>query len=192
MSLSIDLYKKYTYADYISWIDDVRRELINGFIKLMSPAPARKHQCVVLNLGRTIGNFLDKKSCKVYIAPFDVRLPNNENSNELINTVVQPDVSVICDNSKLDDKGCIGAPDLIIEIVSPTSLHHDTVVKHKVYEQAGVLEYWIVFPGELAVEVFQLINNKFILRNVYTGNDNVPVGIFNDQLFINVADIFSE
>lgn len=187
----LDLNKRYSYADYFGWVDDVRRELIDGFIKMMSPAPARKHQGIVSNIGRHFGNYLHKKPCKVYFSPFDVRLPKNgEKEDKKLFTVVQPDICIICDPSKLDDRGCLGAPDLIVEIVSPSSLHHDTVIKHKVYEDAGVKEYWIIFPGEQVVEVFKLVDQKFQLRDTYSGNVDIPVGIFNDELTINLPDVF--
>jgi len=118
-TLNLDLSKRYTYADYLTWMDEKRREIFNGFVKLMTPAPSRKHQEISFNLTRILGNYLIRKNCKAYHAPSDVRLPKGktQKDNEIY-TVVQPDIYVVCDLSKLDEKGCLGAPDLIIEIVS--------------------------------------------------------------------------
>ena len=126
MELNLDLNKQYTYADYLTWLDDKRRELINGFIRMMTPAPRRIHQKLSMRLSLKIGFFLEKKQCEVYHAPFDVRFVEKSRTNDkdIIN-VVQPDISIICDLSKLDDKGCLGAPDMIIEILSPSSKKTD-------------------------------------------------------------------
>jgi len=116
-TLNLDLNKRYTYADYITWLDDKRRELIDGFVSLMTPAPALKHQAISGKLYLSFGNYLIRKNCKIFHAPFDVRLPNNDDKDDdKVYTVVQPDITVICDKQKLDKRGCIGAPDLIVEI----------------------------------------------------------------------------
>ena len=135
-TLQLDLNKRYTFADYLTWMDDKSRELINGFIKMMSPAPRRIHQEVSARLFTQLWEHFSTKDCKVYFAFFDVRFPNNpdETSDEQVYTVVQPDISVICDLTKLDDKGCIGAPDFIIEIISPGTAKRDVEDKYYFYE----------------------------------------------------------
>ena len=193
--LNISLNKRYTYADYLTWLDEKRRELINGFVHLMTPAPARKHQEISGKIYLEIGNYLlDKNSCKVYTAPFDVRLPKSEKekTDEKIFTVVQPDLCVVCDPSKLDDKGCIGAPDLIIEIISPSTSKKDIIDKYKVYEESGVKEYWIVNPNDENINVFVLDKNGvYQLNGMYAGDMKIKVSIFDD-LEISLEDIFKK
>ena len=148
MELALDMTKRYTYADYLTWLDDVRRELIDGVVSLMS-APLRIHAKVSRNTVRALDDYLRKSncSCEVYDAPFDVRIPHNgETEDNKIYTVVQPDISVICDHAKLDDRGCCGAPDMIIEILSPGNRKKDMYDKFLLYEKAGVREYWIANP----------------------------------------------
>jgi Uma2 family endonuclease len=191
-TLQLSLNKRYTYADYLTWLDEKRRELIDGFIILMTPAPVRKHQDVVRQTLLIFGNYLfTKNTCKVYSAPFDVRLPksNKDKADDKIYTVVQPDICVICDPSKLDDKGCIGAPDLIVEIISPSTAKKDLVVKYKIYEQAGVKEYWIVNPIDENINVFVLTDGKYQLNGMYGGDMKIKVSIFKD-LEISLEDIF--
>jgi len=152
----LDLNAQYTYADYLTWQFQERVELLHGKIREMS-APNRVHQGISLNLSRLFANALWKSPCKVYAAPFDVRLtPFSQVKNTAVITVVQPDLCVICDPAKLDDKGCIGAPDLVIEILSPGNSKTEMKDKFDLYEEAGVLEYWIVFPGERSVQIFNL------------------------------------
>jgi len=192
MELVLDLNKRYTFADYLTWIDDKRRELIDGFIKIMSPAPNRIHQTLAMNLLREISWFLKKRKCKVFASPFDIRLPKNgENDDDKTYTVVLPDICVICDLSKLDDRGCIGAPDLIIEIVSPSNTKHDVETKFKLYQEHGVREYWIVFPYEKTISVFLLNEkNKYEIIGMYAENSKVPVNIFNGELLIDLLEVF--
>ena len=156
----LDLNKVYTYADYLTWQFDERVELIKGFIRKMSPAPSRKHQTLSLKLSVLLYNFLDKSKCNLFVAPFDVRLPIPSKKKDT--TVVQPDLCIICDESKLDDQGCNGAPDLIIEIISIKNAKHDVDTKFRLYEEAGVMEYWIVYPEEKMVSLYYLENNKYI------------------------------
>lgn len=159
----LDLTKKYTYADYLKWTFQERLELIKGKIYAMSPAPNRKHQVVSHNLTLEFGNFLRNKTCQVYAAPFDVRLtPRKKDKSGKIHTVVQPDICVICDLEKLDDAGCLGAPDLIIEILSPGNTKKEMKEKKEVYEVNGVKEYWIVHPTEEYVLQYYLENNRYV------------------------------
>ncbi|BAU52793.1 Uma2 family endonuclease [Mucilaginibacter gotjawali] len=149
MQLSdLDFSKTYTYADYFKWQFDERLELIKGKIFTMSPAPSRSHQEISLAITLKIGNYLKGKPCKVYTAPFDVRLPRSSKEDNAIITVVQPDICVVCDLSKLDDRGCIGAPDIVVEILSPGNNKKELRNKYEVYEEAGVKEYWIIHPSE--------------------------------------------
>ncbi|MCX6272322.1 MAG: Uma2 family endonuclease [Bacteroidetes bacterium] len=192
-TLKLDMSKRYTYADYLSWMDDVRRELFDGIIKLMTPAPSRKHQELSVNLTRIYGNFLLHKQCKVYHAPSDVRLPKDKknSSDQTIYTVVQPDIYVVCDLSKLDDRGCLGAPDLIIEIVSARNSKRDIKDKFEIYQEHGVREYWIVNPNDENVTVFVLDeNDKFQFVGMYAGDDKIPVNIFNGDLKIDLTEVF--
>jgi Uma2 family endonuclease len=144
----------YTYADYLLWQFSERVELLRGKIRQMA-APNRKHQDISGKIQYEIRTALLKSPCKVYDAPFDVRLTRTRNDKE-VTTVVQPDLCVICDPSKLDDRGCNGAPDLIIEILSPGNSRTEMKDKFELYQEAGVLEYWIVSPIEKMIQVFKL------------------------------------
>ena len=151
----------YSYADYLSWTDNKLRELLNGISHAFS-TPLREHAEITSFLMIKAGSFIKRRKgkCKVYHAPFDVRLPlNNETDNDKIHNVVQPDICVVCDPSKLDEKGCMGAPDLIVEVISPSTGKRDFNEKYFLYEAAGVKEYWIVFPLDKAVTVFLLQKN---------------------------------
>lgn len=146
----------YTYADYLSWSDEERWELIHGIPYNMSPAPSRKHQEIAGEMYRQIANYLSNKKGNVYIAPFDVRLAENYADDHLIDTVVQPDLSIFCDSKKLDDKGAIGAPDWIIEILSPSTKDKDINTKLLLYQKYGVKEYWILDPDKDIVYTYTL------------------------------------
>lgn len=146
----------HTYAEYAAWPDDVRYELIDGIAYAMDPAPTRRHQEVALELARQIADALEGSPCRPYIAPFDVRLPRADEADGKIDTVVQPDISVICDKAKLDERGCRGAPDWIVEVLSPGSAGHDQVVKRELYERVGVREYWLVHPIDKVVTIYLL------------------------------------
>jgi Uma2 family endonuclease len=192
-TLNLDLNKRYTYADYLTWMDDVRRELYNGFIKLMTPAPSRKHQKVSSNLHGVFWSYLRHKDCEIYSAPSDVRFPNNSSSknDKQVETVLQPDLYIVCDLKKLDDKGCLGAPDLIVEIVSPSSSRKDLKDKFEIYQKHGVQEYWIVNPNDENVNVFvRNENGKFELKGLYPGDDQIPVNIFDGDLIIDLTWVF--
>ena len=193
-SLNLDLNKRYTYADYLTWIDDVRRELYDGLIKLMTPAPSRRHQDISTNLVSIYWYYLRNQQCKIYHAPSDVRFPKDRKSLEdkQVYTVLQPDLYVVCDLSKLDDRGCLGAPDLVIEIVSPKNSKRDVKDKFDIYQQHGVREYWIVNPNDENVTVFVLDDNsKFQFVGMYAGDDKIPVNIFNGNLKIDLTEVFA-
>jgi Uma2 family endonuclease len=185
----LDPNKTYTYADYLMWRFQERVELIKGKIYRMSPAPARRHQKISIKLSRILLNYFDNKKCEVYTAPFDVRLPLENNNNPY--TVVQPDLCVICDLNKLDDQGCNGAPDFIIEISSPRTAQKDVQEKFEIYQEAGVREYWIVAPEDEMVDVFLLNEeNKYIHSGKYANQDRLKVNIFND-LEIDLTKVFA-
>ena len=164
----LDLSKSYTYADYLKWTFEERVELIKGIIKKMSPAPSRMHQTVSVEILGIFREFFKNQSCNLYHAPFDVRLPVPSKKKDT--TVVQPDICVVCDESKLDELGCNGSPDLIVEIISPNNSKHDTVTKYNLYEEAGVLEYWIVDPINRMILVYILENGKYRGLNPFAEN----------------------
>lgn len=182
----------YTYADYLRWDDNKRYELYNGIVYEMLPAPSRRHQEVSANLLFQFKRFLHGKPCKVYHAPFDVRLPKSEReiADNEIYTVVQPDIVVVCDLQKLDERGCIGAPDLIVEILSPSNSKNDIDDKFTLYEEAGVREYWIVHPLEETLLIYHLNEHgKYVYQNIYSNMSQVTVGIF-ENIIIDLQDIF--
>lgn len=182
----------FTYGDYVNWSDDERWELIEGFAYNMSPAPSRRHQEISRELEIPIAVFLNDKPCEVYDAPFDVRLPEADEDDEDIETVVQPDIVVICDEKKLDDKGCRGAPALVIEILSPATSSKDMKIKLSLYERHGVKEYWIVHPIDNFVLVFKLGKNKMYGKpEVYTEEDKIKTPIL-DGLEIDLELVFKE
>jgi len=188
----LDLNGKYSYADYLTWKFDEYVELIKGKIYKMTPAPLNIHQTATGNIFTLFKNYLKKQKCKVFIAPFDVRLLKETKEDNEVFTVVQPDVCIICDSNKLDPKGrgCIGAPDLIVEVLSNSTLKKDLNEKFNLYEASGVKEYWIVSPVEKFVSVYELVNDKYELRDHYE-EGNIPVGIF-ENFEILVEDIFDE
>ena len=176
----LDLNKTYTFADYLLWRFKERVELIKGKVLKMSPAPATIHQKISFRFGGIFYNFFKDKSCEVFSAPFDVRFSN---SNGITNTVVQPDLCVICDLNKIDKKGCIGAPDLIIEILSPGNSKNELSLKYNLYEEYGVLEYWIVHPLEKNIQIFVLEEGRFTGKKPITEDDNVTSYIFSNLNF---------
>jgi Uma2 family endonuclease len=151
----------HTYADYLLWPDEARYELIDGLAHAMGPTPVPRHQEVALELARQIADALEGSPCRPYIAPFDVRLPQANESDDQVDTVVQPDISVICDKGKLDEHGCRGAPDWIIEVLSPTTAGHDQIVKRALYERVGVREFWLVHPVDQLVSIYLLENAAY-------------------------------
>lgn len=159
----LDLTKTYSYADYLLWQFQERVELIKGKIFEMSPAPSRKHQVISRILNRYLDRYFEMKPCGLFYAPFDVRLINFKKSTDdnKVFTVVQPDLCVVCDNSKLDDRGCIGSPDLVIEILSPGNSKKEMGIKFNLYEENQINEYWIVDPTENSIFVYTLKEGKY-------------------------------
>jgi len=155
MSTAEKLQQRYTYADYAQWSDDNRWELINGEVYAMT-ATLRLHQDIVFELAGQVRNYLQGKPCKGYVAPFDVRLPRQDEVDDKVETVVQPDLSVICDQSKLDKLGCRGIPDWIVEVLSPSTMLKDMNTKRSLYEQHELKEYWLVHPEDRWLMVYTL------------------------------------
>jgi len=169
-----------TYGDYLKWSNERRYELIDGQVYIMTPGPSRQHQKLLVELIRQFSTYLFDKECEIYAAPFDVRLPEGEEKEDDILTVVQPDLLVVCDEDKLDKKGCKGAPDLMIEIISPSSGGRDRRDKRDLYEKHGVKEYWLVDYNEKIVEVYLLNEDgQYGKPAVYLEDDKVPVDILN-------------
>lgn len=190
---ALDLNKMYSYADYITWQFKERLELIKGRIFKMSPAPNRIHQEVSGILHLTLGNFFKNKPCKLYSAPFDVRLydvKKSQKADKEIFTVVQPDLCVICDHSKLDARGAIGAPDLIVEILSPGNTENEMKVKFELYQESGVKEYWIVEPNDKLVLRYVLQNGNYIGLAPLIKTDVLTCDLFPD-LKIDLEEVFN-
>jgi Uma2 family endonuclease len=177
---------KYSYADYLQWNDEQRWELIDGIPYNMSPAPSNTHQRVSISISSLFYNYLIDKPCEVRSAPFDVRLSEQDQTTA---NVVQPDISIICDAHKMDEHGCKGAPDLIVEILSPRTALRDRRDKFRLYEQYGVREYWIVDPLHETIEVYLHQENRFGKQQVYAKGDVIQVSIFADCQ-MNLDDIF--
>jgi Uma2 family endonuclease len=184
--------KIYTYADYLTWQFDEMVEIIKGKVFRMSPAPVTKHQRISTNLTLLVAFFFQKRPCQVFHAPFDVRLPKRKDSrDDQILTVVQPDLCVICDESKLDEKGCVGAPDLVMEILSPSTRKKDLQDKFELYQETGVREYWIVHVEETIVEIFYLDEmGLYRLHRIFTNDDTASSHIFPD-LQMKLGEIFA-
>ena len=179
------------YADYLADESDERYELLDGEI-VMQAAPSPVHQEISMELSRQLANFLEGKKCRVYPAPFDVRLFEEEgDSPENVYTVFQPDISVICDRSKIDSRGCKGAPDLVIEILSPSTAGYDWIDKLNQYQKAGVREYWIADPQNQLVYVFLPKEGQLLLNKVYNKTETVQVNIL-EGCSIDLSRVFPE
>ena len=191
----LDMNGTYSYADYLTWRLEESVELIKGKIMAMSPAPNRKHQSITGNLFLSLGTHFKRKSCSVYIAPFDVKLYDNHKSrlsDREVFSVVQPDLCVICDKDKLTELGCDGAPDWIIEVLSPGNSKRELRLKYDLYQENGVIEYWTVHPVEQAVYQFVLDqNHKYQLFALHPGNEIAIPYLFPD-LQIDLNDVFAE
>jgi len=176
--------KLFNYSDYASWDDGNRYELIDGVVHMMS-APTADHQRVLGRLFRKFADYLDDKTCEVFVAPFDVCLSGKGVDDH---TVVQPDILVICDESKIDNRFYNGAPDLVVEILSPSTSQTDRIKKQNKYLQAGVREYWIVDPVDRNIVVNLLENGRYIIH-AYDETDAISVHVFDDCI-IALTDIF--
>ncbi|ACR02357.1 MULTISPECIES: Uma2 family endonuclease [Thauera] len=177
MGLALRKEKHYTYADYLQWPDETRYELIDGEAFLMSPAPLVEHQEVAGEVYYQLRNQLDGQPCRPYIAPVDVRLPRKDEADAAIDTVVQPDILVVCDPRKIDRRGVRGAPDWVLEVLSPSTAAHDQIAKRRTYERAGVREYWLVHPGDRTLTVYLLDNGQYGRPEIYELKDATPIGV---------------
>ena len=182
-------FNNYSYADYLSWTMDEMVEIIKGRVFKMSPAPKIIHQKISWRLSGLLYNYLKDKKCQAFSAPFDVRLPVKSIKNEEIFTVIQPDICVICDLEKLDDAGCIGAPDLIIEILSKGNNKKELKNKYEVYEESGVKEYWIIHPEEQTLLINKLVDGKYISSRLLTNGDEITTPIL-PGFTLNLNDVF--
>lgn len=184
--------KQYTFADVLTWDEGERIELINGEAFMMA-TPSTLHQEISMELARQLANFLVGKQCKVYPAPFGVRLFERDGDRpEDVDTMVEPDLSVVCDRSKLDQHGCKGAPDLIVEVLSPSTQRHDQLVKLNLYQRAGVREYWIVDPENQTVRVLiRCEDGTLRTHEVYRREDVAKVNVL-EGCFIELSKVFSE
>jgi Uma2 family endonuclease len=192
MMLKIPFEQKITYAEYLDWGNDVICEALDGQIINMTPSPTPNHQDVLAELLVEFRLYLRNKKCKAFPAPIDVCLfAKNETPHNNIKDWVQPDLVVVCDDNKIDEKRIIGAPELIIEILSPTTAKYDRVIKLNKYEKAGVQEYWIVDPYNQSVDVFFLQDKLYIHKGVYFRDEQLQVFIFHD-FNINLSNIFNE
>jgi Uma2 family endonuclease len=190
----LDFNKTYNYADYLTWKFDDAVELIRGKIMLMSPAPNVSHQRIETKLLLEIGNYLKNKRCEVFPAPFDVRLYDRKKSvlkNKKCHTVVQPDLSVICDPNILDKQGCNGSPDWVVEILSPGNSKKEMKTKYKLYQESGVLEYWLIYPEQQAIHQFILKDKSYHLKQMFTDGDIASPHLF-PNLKINVTEVFKQ
>lgn len=183
--------EQYSFADISTWDEGENIEIINGEAFMMA-TPSSQHQEISMEIARQLANFLVGKECKVYPAPFGVRLFEQDGDRpEEVDTVVEPDISVVCDRSKIDKYGCKGAPDLIIEILSPSTRRHDRLVKLNLYQRAGVREYWIVDPENKAVQVFIQDDGALKIHEDYGREDMAKVNVLNG-CFIELNKVFSE
>lgn len=182
---------RYTYADVLTWDEDERCELIEGRPVMMS-SPNEVHSEVSGEIFRQIANYLLGKRCKVRHAPYDVRLFEGEKDRpEDVDTVVQPDITVVCDPGKRDDRGCKGAPDMVVEVLSPSTKRHDMITKFNLYQRAGVREYWIVDPVGKLVQVYLFENGQCTAKELGEGEDKVKVNILED-CYIDLSLVFPE
>lgn len=188
----LDLSKKYTYADYLLWRFNERVELIMGKVFKMSPAPRSWHQKIAVELTSNIYLFLKGKPCQVFVAPFDVRLPSTGQNFDDAENVVQPDICVICDPEKIDAKGCKGAPDIIIEIVSKSSVTKDLHEKYELYQQAGVREYWIIHPYDKTLSINVLDEHGVYRSGKLLTKGDMATSTVLPGLAIDLTDVFQD
>ena len=196
-TLVLDPAKRYSYADYLTWVDDKRRELFDGFVRMMA-GPLTVHSVISTNIAGNVWAFIRKRKgkCKIFHSPIDVRLPKNgETADNEVFTVVQPDIVMVCDPSKIDEKGIIGAPDLVVEVLSPSNSRLMMSTKFDLYEEAGVKEYWVVYPKS-GVTVFLLkengkYDNGTTYDIVYAPDAKIPVHTLKG-LKISLKELFEE
>lgn len=182
----------FAFSDFLTWETDERMEIIHGEVFMMA-APGTSHQLISGEIFRQLANFLDGRNCRAIAAPFAVRLFEKDgDAPKDVDTVVEPDISVICDRNKLDKHGCKGAPDLIVEVLSPSTQRHDQLVKLNLYQRAGVKEYWIADPENKTVRVMLLTSDGiFQIHEVYQREDVAKVNVLNG-CFLELGRVFSE
>ncbi|QNN40488.1 Uma2 family endonuclease [Pedobacter roseus] len=174
----LDASLTYSYANYLNWLFPERVELIAGRIFKMSPAPSSFHQLITGKIYRRLGNFLEKQLCKVFISPFDVRFPKKSKADKSIFTVLQPDIFVLCDRNKIDARGCVGAPDLIVEVLSPGNTKMELLYKYRVYEEFGVKEYWVVSQSNQNILIYTLNDiGKFQPSKIFTLSEKITSSV---------------
>jgi len=177
VALALKDRQQHNYGDYLQWPEDVRYELIDGDAYLMSPAPDLPHQDVAGEIYYQARQALQGKSCRAFIAPVDVRLPKRDEADEFIDSVVQPDVLVVCDANKLDRRGVRGAPDWVVEVLSPSTASHDQIKKRDLYQRHGVREYWLVHPIDRLLFVYKLQNGEYGKPELYPLEGETQVDI---------------
>jgi Uma2 family endonuclease len=177
MGLALKDNQRYTYADYLTWPENVRYELIDGYAYCMAPAPILAYQDVAGEIYLQARLALKGKKCRAFIAPVDVRLSGANAVDANIDTVVQPDVFVVCDPDKLTRRGVLGAPDWIVEVLSPSTAGHDQIVKRQLYERHGVREYWLVHPTDRVLTVYRLENGEYGKPAVYELSGETAVNV---------------
>ena len=187
----LDVNKVYSYADYFKWKFEERVELIRGYIFKMSPAPNVRHQQLSAEIGGQLWSFLRGKKCQVFTAPFDVRLPRKSTDDKEIITVVQPDICVICDPLKLDKRGCLGAPDIVVEILSPGNNTKELKNKYEVYEEAGIKEYWVVSPQDNTFFAYTLINGRYQPSRIMVAGDVVTSTVL-EGFSLDLTELFGD
>lgn len=187
----LDFNKQYTYADYLKWQFQERVELLKGWILPMA-TPNVVHQTISTNLNGMLWSYLKRNPCQLFAAPFDVRLPLLEEKakGDKIDTVVQPDLCVVCDARKLDVQGCVGAPDIVVEILSPGNSKKEMRDKYELYEEAGVLEYWIFDPARRSVLVYALQNRKFVNHSRPLTDEDILTSAVLTDLQVDLAEVF--
>lgn len=184
--------QEYTYADYLTWPDDERWELIDGTAYAMTPAPSRRHQEIHWHLIEQLAPFLAGSPCQAFSAPFDVILPKSNETVATATTVVQPDLIVVCDLVKLEERGCVGAPTIIVEILSPNTSAKDLREKMRVYERAGVPEYWVISPAEKWVQIYTLNKRgRYDAPVIFGDGEQAPVRML-PGLAIDLGRVFAE
>ena len=170
--------QRYSYADYLTWDDDRRYEIIDGEVFDMT-SPSVMHQSISMELARLFANFFENKPCRVFAAPLDVLLAKNTKRDDEIFTVVQPDIMVVCDPKKIEERGIVGAPDLVVEIISPSTSSKDNIIKRRVYEQAGVKEFWLVHPVDRLIRVYKLGKDGLFEReDIYDDSAQIAIAQF--------------
>jgi len=171
----------HTYADYLTWSRDYGDELVDGVAYVREPpAPSRIHQEVVGELYRQVAAALDGKSSRAYVAPIDVRLPKSGEADDNVDTLVQPDVVIVCDRRKLDERGICGVPDWVAEVLSPSTASHDQIVKLAAYERAGVPEVWLIHPTDRTLAIYRIEAGRYARANVVELKGQTSVTALSD------------